>query len=115
MNPTVKSAWLAALRSGEYEQARNYLKADGKFCCLGVLCDISGVGEWDSFGMSEGVEKYHQAGGGWGSSGSLPLFVEKWAGLSVESDLTVVDDLVAMNDDQQLGFEEIADAIEERL
>lgn len=29
--------WDAALRSGEYEQGRTFLEADGKYCCLGVL------------------------------------------------------------------------------
>jgi hypothetical protein len=41
MNPEVKQKWVAALRSGNYEQGKNYLKTfNGKFCCLGVLCDI---------------------------------------------------------------------------
>ena len=38
--------WIAALRSNKYEQGQQYLHNDGKYCCLGVLCDISGVGEW---------------------------------------------------------------------
>ena len=33
--------WIAALRSGKYEQGRMYLNLGGKFCCLGVACDIS--------------------------------------------------------------------------
>lgn len=31
--------WLAALRSGEYEQGESYLQNNsGKYCCLGVAC-----------------------------------------------------------------------------
>lgn len=31
--------WLAALRSGKYEQGEGYLQnADGQYCCLGVAC-----------------------------------------------------------------------------
>jgi hypothetical protein len=41
MDPVVKKKWLAALRSGEYEQGKNYLENAGKFCCLGVLCDLA--------------------------------------------------------------------------
>ena len=29
--------WLAALRSGEYEQGKGCLYSSGKYCCLGVL------------------------------------------------------------------------------
>lgn len=36
----IYEAWLAALRSGQYKQGRNYLELDGKFCCLGVLCHV---------------------------------------------------------------------------
>lgn len=32
--------WVKALRSGDYEQGQDYLCRDGKFCCLGVLCEI---------------------------------------------------------------------------
>ena len=41
MRPVVKR-WVDALRSGEYKQGRNFLERDGKFCCLGVLCEIEG-------------------------------------------------------------------------
>lgn len=32
--------WCDVLESGEYEQGHNILCKDGKFCCLGVACDI---------------------------------------------------------------------------
>lgn len=44
-----RKEWVKALRSGKYEQAKGTLKqTDGgreQFCCLGVACDISGLGE----------------------------------------------------------------------
>lgn len=43
MTKTLKTKWLAALRSGKYKQGRCALKEDGKFCCLGVLNDIAGA------------------------------------------------------------------------
>jgi len=44
MDAELKSKWVKALRSGEYEQCRNALH-DGKgYCCLGVLAMVSGVG-----------------------------------------------------------------------
>ena len=45
----IKAKWVEALRSGKYTQARHALKGDRGFCCLGVLCDISGVGKWDEY------------------------------------------------------------------
>lgn len=41
MNPEYKAKWVAALRSGKYEQGRAALhKEGGGMCCLGVLCDV---------------------------------------------------------------------------
>ncbi len=41
MNPAIKAEWVAALRSGEYPQGRHWLENKGKYCCLGVLCDLA--------------------------------------------------------------------------
>lgn len=45
----IKERWVAALRSGDYEQARNTLRnKKGAMCCIGVLCEIQGrKWEWD--------------------------------------------------------------------
>jgi len=32
--------WVKALRSGEYKQGTKLLKFNGKYCCLGVACEI---------------------------------------------------------------------------
>lgn len=49
IDPEFKIKWLEALRSGKYSQAIGWLKGlDGGFCCLGVACDISGEGAWNS-------------------------------------------------------------------
>lgn len=46
---------IAALRSGDYKQIRKRLH-DGEdgYCCLGVACDVSGLGEWNGRNMTEG-------------------------------------------------------------
>lgn len=46
MDKAIKDRWVAALRSGEYEQgvgALSYVDTDEKrkWCCLGVLCDLA--------------------------------------------------------------------------
>lgn len=40
MNQQIKEQWVAALRSGHYEQTRNVLHDTSGFCCLGVLSDL---------------------------------------------------------------------------
>lgn len=52
MNKKLKAKWIKALLSGEYVQGKEYLRrrAGGstptKYCCLGVLCEISGA-KWE--------------------------------------------------------------------
>lgn len=43
MDKKLKKKWVEALLSGEYEQGAGCLEDEGKYCCLGVLCDVSGV------------------------------------------------------------------------
>lgn len=40
MNQQIKEQWVAALRSGEYQQTRTVLHDSEGFCCLGVLADL---------------------------------------------------------------------------
>lgn len=49
-----RKKWLAALRSGDYQQGNYVLEnADHRFCCLGVACVILGV-EKDRFSKVAG-------------------------------------------------------------
>lgn len=46
MNPERKAEVVAALRSGKYQQGRNYLAKRGsdgivRYCCLGVMCELA--------------------------------------------------------------------------
>lgn len=100
MNNDVKEKWVAALRSGEYEQGTRMLSRDNKFCCLGVLCKLSGL----EFSPERGY---------------LPDSVVKWAGLdSISPGVVkdgVTDSLAYLNDVKGLTFNQIADLIEEQL
>ena len=112
MNSEVKALWLAALRSGEYEQGRGRLRGqDNRFCCLGVLCDIhakAGLGEWiplDGGWVSYGEPK---------NRGVLTTGVMAWAGLGLESP-KLGDRTLAEINDTGMSFADIADIIEENL
>lgn len=47
MDAELKAKWLAALRSGKYAQGDGKLRGtNGRFCCLGVLCDVYDPTRW---------------------------------------------------------------------
>lgn len=109
MNPDVKARWVEALRSGNYKQGKQALYHAGRFCCLGVLCDLAV--------KDEAVEK---SGEGFGSEKDgfakllPPTSVLKWAGVERGFTRDVLNDLATKNDDG-VSFAEIADAIEAQL
>jgi hypothetical protein len=52
MEASLKAKWIEALRSGKYKQGRWALRTKSDdFCCLGVLCDVSGVSEWEEHAL----------------------------------------------------------------
>jgi hypothetical protein len=137
MNPKVKAKWLAALRSGEYEQTVGKLNDNhGGFCCLGVLCDIytkehenSGWRNYNEVACAfmenlEGDEEHPQ-----NSQNSYPTpGVVKWSGIGgrdphtntlrfddvkdPHSPLNPKAALSVLNDFKRYDFNQIADVIE---
>ena len=120
MKSDVKEAWLEALRSGEYEQGRGVLQnSEGKFCCLGVLCDLAvkaGVIPPPETDEDPGVYHY-----GKDRDFALPPNeVLAWAGLEQASPGVTVEgtgdgwpnELISLNDDEDYTFAEIAAVIE---
>lgn len=105
MNPEWKEKWIKALRSGEYEQGVNRLKRDGKFCCLGVLCDISGMAEWEgnAYMGNESILPYELA---------EKMGITPWGDLAFG--LTFGLTLTHLNDSGR-SFGDIADIIEKEL
>lgn len=118
MDPTVKSLWLEALRSGKYQQGPVYGNAshlrdsrDQGYCCLGVLCDVVAPDRWAR--LYEGGMWSHNQMQGLPSDevlGSIPL--------------AAAQRLASMNDGRDFktntrqarnSFAEIADWIEANL
>lgn len=126
MNENIKTLWLEALRSGDYQQGKSVLQGDGKFCCLGVLCDlaeragvIEGVSQPSARTDYETVRVYKDGyAGTFNQTEVLPLKVRDWAQISDASPLV---SLPAMNpslaelNDSGMSFNEIADVIEEHF
>lgn len=119
MDKDVKAAWVAALRSGEFDQVKSQLRYCDGYCCLGVLTDIyidthAGLGSWDGifFRWDEDEEVKREAV-------ELALPVREWSGLICNGtgaiDIDSAPELMAMNDEQDKSFIEIADWIEANL
>lgn len=123
MNPEVKTLWVQALRSGEYQQGTGRLNRTDSltqttgYCCLGVLCDVynknTGKGKWvpDRRGVFGNA---FVAASNDMSATTLPNAVTEWSGLNQYS---AVSHLVEMNDSRTIhrDFNGIADWIEENL
>jgi hypothetical protein len=109
----IKARWVAALRSGEYDQGTGQLRSYGRFCCWGVLCDLArseGIGTWDS---SDGFDTAGAVFFSW-----PPDSVRKWAGVvDPRLPVPIADDLLPLSRHNDTGrtFAEIADAIEAQL
>lgn len=112
MKPELKAKWVAALRSGKYEQVQGQLRytKDGKhsYCCLGVLCDVSGEGTWDRTSYDIDTEDIE---GITSLDGQLDGLGQRMFGITAPQEET----LIAMNDEHKASFAEIADYIEANL
>jgi len=135
MEQKIKEKWIAALRSGNYEQGQGALRrADvtgDKYCCLGVLCEIvldEGI-EYDNSEYPDEngpLERYlHEPDNSYyygcnlsehtigknGISTELPFWLAEKLG--VNSDVEA--DLICLNDRDEEDFKRIANYIEENL
>jgi len=97
MEASLKAKWIEALRSGKYKQGRFKLRTrDDCYCCLGVLCDVSNISEWEVNGSSYSYD---------GALSFLPPSL--WSQLTPEER----DYLMQMNDRGDMSFPIIADWI----
>jgi len=141
MNPEVKTLWVEALRSGEYQQGKLLLKpTKNTFCCLGVLCDLAVKANVENISWGESEEHnghgiYHDNNydecRGFDDS-ELPFSIVNWAGTNSENPKVEVPDkdwhsfteddpptklvtLAELNDEHNYSFKQIADLIEAQL
>lgn len=122
MNPEVKAKWIAALRSGQYQQGAGRLRSGGnKFCCMGVLCDLA---EKEGIVKSSLLTNNRYGYGNLFDTAYLPAEVVEWAGLSTHQasfNPSVLlpsgrrPSLSDMNDSMYYTFDMIADAVEAGL
>lgn len=125
MNPEIKKAWVEALRSGEYAQARGALcRTEGTvddqtvgYCCLGVLTDLAvkaGVVEWAPEPREPALQTVIDGTGSWYSL--TPPEVVTWAGLDrADPKVGPEDERLSTLNDDGASFKKIAKLIEEKL
>lgn len=107
MKKSIAMKWVKALRSGKYIQGKIRLKSnDEKFCCLGVLCDISKKSRWTK--DKRGLNWYNT------SEKYLPTIVQKYSGIKTSSGVNkkLGRSLISLNDSGDFTFNDIADYIE---
>ena len=118
MKKDIAKIWVDALQSGKYDQGSEYLCAGGRYCCLGVLCDLYAQDTADNLrivekekGDSGFIITYYNH-----DSEVLPDVVQEWAGMSTNTGKYLSDSLfessLASDNDQGDTFHELAKKIE---
>jgi hypothetical protein len=108
MNTAVKEKWCAALRSEAYKQGKGRLRDPSNgFCCLGVLTDLYIKEKDESWNFIDNVYSFGD------SAIYLPDEVAVWADLDGEDCFN--PGKVAVKNDEEWTFTQIADFIEENL
>lgn len=112
MNLELKAKWSAALRSGKYVQGDTWLKNSGKYCCLGVLCEVMG------HELAEGDRTVNEEGGYDIIDSELPRFRKAFQphgpdGVQPEASKGSATNFYLMNDTDRMTFDQIADFIDE--
>lgn len=130
--------WTAALRSGEYAQAKGYLKTDDGYCCLGVACEVAienglDIETDDDLGYKS---KTTYTGESYYENSVMPREVMDWYGLEEVNPFVVYEvtegevdeetgqefegeelrsELSELNDSYGYDFDQLADIIDDQL
>jgi hypothetical protein len=120
MKEDVQKAWVEDLTSGNFTQGHGFLRVWDpddeiwKYCCLGILCERSGLGTWVERTTDSGdlISEYLN------SSMYLPPAVAEWAGLDPRTEESGEDTIqlrLAELNDEKTSFTEIAERLPEEL
>lgn len=131
----VKSKWVAALRSGEWQQGTGELNDGfGGFCCLGVLAEVLEPGvtkeggqlhdmctlhevHSDEYGYETSFVKRHKLRALFTANLELKAMADKHRSKEANevADASIDTSLMCLNDDGRFSFKKLADLIEEYL
>lgn len=106
INEEAMDAWLKALRSGDYQQAKGMLRSmDGRFCCLGVATEINA--DVCNLTVVEGIDRYRYVASSEQDFGSLmPVVVMDYLGIPSEyREATLNDGSILVHADMENAVE----------
>jgi hypothetical protein len=106
MKKEVAEKWVKALRSGDYKQGRGSLKGRGRYCCLGVLCDLSEQGVFVRGEYRKSKESLLY------SDKEAPGFVRTWAAMKRSANELLIRKNDGSDKIKKHSFVEIANFIE---
>lgn len=93
------------LESGKYKKGKGHLKSGDYYCCLGVACDISGLGEWKTTPFNG--DCYEVSDVAIQNSGTLPEVVQEYYGFTDDHGIrTDIGSLVNLNDGVRPHYKE---------
>jgi len=98
--------WASALESGDYEQAYGVLRFDDSYCVWGVACDVSDMGDWVIFGVTEDNEVMYAYEDTTMHTHKAPHSVSNWLGIS-----PTVRDVIENKNDSGESFKDLANYI----
>lgn len=119
--------WVEALRSGGFRQGQGALRSrDGRYCCLGVACDLAAAegvvvvdDDESGYGRDARLVAYVDPATGYKDTAYLPEKVRDWLGLVDErgrlkatAQEGVDRDALSSLNDSGATFERIANIIE---
>jgi len=119
MKSEIKQRWIEALRSGDYEQGKEYLNNHNRFCCLGVLCDLYSQDcnvDWET-----DPHKITTLKTLFNEQDYLPMPVTLWAGIvpkdkeNISTDIETSKGNLSWLNDSGATFGDIANIIEEEI
>jgi len=113
MRAVTTGEWIDALRSGDYEQGVGTLNRDGKFCCIGVLCDLIDPDGWTNVRDVDPQGTYFATDDKTMVFGSTMAVTTPPYEIFKDLKFAFELDLIKMNDHEGASFTEIAEKIEE--
>jgi hypothetical protein len=103
----IAEEWARVLRSGQYTQRSSALRLDGRYCCLGVLCEMAVLA-----GVPVVTTQFKAFWAYDGETEVLPESVMRWSGMVSPDGLLGDRPSLMSRNDRGDTFRTIADIIE---
>lgn len=87
-------SWIDAMESGGFSSSKARLRTSEGFCPLGILCELSGVAEWEESETKDDITYYKYCD----EDKYLPSEVADWVGLKDKEKRYMPHTVMAMHD-----------------